>query len=123
MEPARADGDVADGAGYLSRKQRERDARAAAGELISRYATEAHERLAGLADGARANPVQRPEAHGRPGDMVLNGVYLVRLEREAELRRVVDELQDEWAADGVELELTGPWPGYNFAGGAEAVTS
>jgi hypothetical protein len=54
--------------------------------------------------------------------MVLNGVYLVRLEREAELMRVVEEMRAAWAADGVELDLTGPWPGYNFATRAEAVT-
>jgi Gas vesicle synthesis protein GvpL/GvpF len=114
--------DEPDGAAYLARKQRERDARSAARDSASRYAADAHDRLAGVADAARANPVQRPEAHGHAGEMLLNGVYLVRLEREAELMRLVEELRDEWAADGVELELTGPWPGYNFASGAETVT-
>jgi hypothetical protein len=111
-----------DGVGYLARKQRERDARAAADDLVGDYAAQAHDRLAGLADAARANPVQRPEAHGHAGDMVLNGVYLVRLEREAELKRVVEEMRSTWAADGVDLKLTGPWPGYNFTAGAEPVT-
>jgi hypothetical protein len=122
LEPPESDDGESDGLGYLNRKQRERDAREAAGENASRYAAEAHERLAGLADAARANPVQRPEAHGHTGDMVLNGVYLVRLEREAELMRLVEELRGQWAGDGVDLELTGPWPGYNFAAGAEPVT-
>jgi hypothetical protein len=127
VDPARlpaveSDNGESDGLGYLNRKQRERDAREAAGENASRYAAEAHERLAGLADAARANPVQRPEAHGHTGDMVLNGVYLVRLEREAELMRLVEGLRGQWAADGIDLELTGPWPGYNFAAGAEPVT-
>jgi hypothetical protein len=112
----------ADGTGYLTRKQRERDVRAAARDEIARRAAEAHERLAGLADDARANPVQRAEAHGRPGEMVLNGAYLVPLEREAELMRVVEELSARWAGSGIELELTGPWPGYNFVAGTEVVT-
>lgn len=123
LQPEAATDGAADGAGYLSRKQQERDARAAADDLVSRYAAEAHERLAGVADAARANPVQRPEAHGHGGDMVLNGVYLVRLEREAELMRVVDELRAQWGRDGIDLELTGPWPGYNFAAGAEPVAT
>jgi hypothetical protein len=114
--------DATDGVGYLARKQRERDARSAASDAASRYAAAAHERLAGVADAARVNPVQRPEAHGHPGDMVLNAVYLVRLEREAEVLRLVEELKNDWAADGVDLELTGPWPGYNFVGEAEPVT-
>jgi Gas vesicle synthesis protein GvpL/GvpF len=114
--------DEPDGAAYLARKQRERDARSAARDSASRYAADAHDRLAGVADAARANPVQRPEAHGHAGEMLLNGVYLIRLEREAELTRLVEELRNEWAADGIELELTGPWPGYNFASGAETVT-
>jgi hypothetical protein len=122
LQPAESEDAESDGLGYLNRKQRERDAREAAGENASRYAAEAHERLAGLADAARANPVQRPEAHGHSGDMVLNGVYLVRLEREAELMRLVEDLRGQWAADGIDMELTGPWPGYNFAAGAEPVT-
>jgi hypothetical protein len=117
-----AGGHDGDGTGYLNRKQRERDARAALSETIAAYAAEAHERMTGLADAARTNPVQRPEAHGRAADMVLNGVYLVRLEREAELMRVVGELRRRWAPEGVELELSGPGPGYIFVAGAEGVT-
>ena len=110
-----------EGVGYLNRKQRERDARAAGDELLSRRATEAHERLAQVADAAHANPVQRREAHGRDAEMVLNGVYLVRRDRQDELAQVVEELRREWVHDGFELDLTGPWPGYNFVAGPEPV--
>jgi hypothetical protein len=47
--------------------------------------------------------------------MLLNGAYLVRSGDE-ELRREVERLAAEHSSDGVEYELTGPWPPHNFAG-------
>ena len=107
-------GATGEGAGYLARKQRDRALRAEADELASRCADAVHRRLESLADAARANAVQRPEAHGRDAEMLLNGVYLVERVREDELRALCDELHGEWADAGFELELTGPWPPYNF---------
>jgi hypothetical protein len=104
----------AGGAGYLARKQRERDARLALDELLARRGEEAHARLAAVADAARSNPLQRREAHGREGDMILNGVYLVRRAREPELIRAAEQLRSEWEADSFGVVLTGPWPPYNF---------
>lgn len=122
LAAAAADDAEGDGLSYINRKQRERETRAAADEAISEYAATAHERLAAVADAARVNPAQRPEAHGHEGEMVLNGAYLVKREREPQLMRVVEELRSEWEAAGLDLELTGPWPGYNFVAGTEPVT-
>jgi hypothetical protein len=46
--------------------------------------------------------------------MLLNAAFLVDRDRAAEFRAVVDRL----AADRPEgaVVLTGPWPGYSFAG-------
>jgi hypothetical protein len=46
--------------------------------------------------------------------MLLNGVYLVDDEDEDRFRRVVDELSEEYSRVSVTVELTGPWPPYNF---------
>ena len=46
--------------------------------------------------------------------MLLNGVYLVENASEGEFQRAVSDLADEWAARDVSVELTGPWPPYNF---------
>ena len=73
-----------------------------------------HERLASLAAEARANPPQRPELSGRRERMLLNGAYLVAAEREQAFADAVKNLGAELVGDGVELELTGPWPPYNF---------
>ncbi|MEA2126894.1 MAG: hypothetical protein QOI80_3676 [Solirubrobacteraceae bacterium] len=111
--PVEADTPVADddGAAYLERKRRAVAQRERAGEDVDAV----HEAIAELAVAAVANPPQHRDAHGRDADMVLNGAYLVEDSRRAELGDLVGRL----AGDGVgELELTGPWPPYNFASAA-----
>ena len=46
--------------------------------------------------------------------MVLNAAYLVERSRTDELRELVAELEDRHRGLGVTIELTGPWPPYNF---------
>lgn len=103
-----------EGTGYLERRRRERDLDRRVEESGTRGAEAIHTKLEGCADAARVNPVQRPEAHGRDGEMLLNGVYLVSRERRVELDEIVRALRDEWEPAGFALELTGPWPPYNF---------
>lgn len=75
-------------------------------------AAHVHERLLAAADDGVQLNLQRPEVSGREEDMLFNGAYLVadrpRFERE------LGEVADEYRDSGVELELTGPWPPYNF---------
>jgi hypothetical protein len=111
-----------EGTGYLARKHRDRALRAEADELAARCAEDVHHRMEATAAAARANPLQRPEAHARDADMVLNGVYLVERARVRELDRVVEELRGEWEHAGFQLELTGPWPPYNFVSISAPVT-
>jgi hypothetical protein len=102
------------GTDYLTGRQRERDLAAARDELLTRCAQEVHAAAAALARLERVNPVQHPEAHGRQAEMVLNGAYLLQRGQMAALQTRVDELNREWAPEGVIIELTGPWPPYNF---------
>jgi|SRR5947208_1450263 len=106
---------AASGREYLLRKQRARQLAATADERANGLALVVHERLASLAAEARANPPQRPELSGRRERMLLNGAYLVAAEREQAFADAVENLGAELVGDGVELELTGPWPPYNFA--------
>jgi hypothetical protein len=46
--------------------------------------------------------------------MFLNGVYLVPDVAAPTFRDVVDTLADEFDRHGVEVDLSGPWPAYNF---------
>jgi gas vesicle protein GvpL/GvpF len=71
-----------------------------------------HERLAATSDDAVRLNLQRPEVSGRDEEMLLNGAYLVS--DQPAFGRELRELADEHRDSGVELELTGPWPPYNF---------
>ena len=81
----------------------------------------AHARLAAVAVEAKLNPLQPRELTNRDERMLLNGVYLVDDRASSEFADVAAALQSEYAADGVELELTGPWPPYNFVNDASEV--
>jgi hypothetical protein len=102
------------GAAYMSRLGRARKASEQLQEFGDSVVQEIHARLEAVADKARANPLQRPELHGRHEQMLLNGAYLVSREHEQELAQVAASLQERWSASGFQLELTGPWPPYNF---------
>jgi hypothetical protein len=105
------------GAQYLARRQRQRMLATQADELRTRCAEEIHRRLAEVARETRVNPLQRPELHGREEEMLLNAAYLVSRDRSKELQAAVERLREEWEGRGFLLELTGPWPPYNFVSG------
>jgi len=109
--------DEAPGAAYMRQRQSERDRRARAQQQLEDAAAQIHERLRGLADDGHVMPPQRPEVSGHAGDMVLNGVYLVSDDDRERFQDEVHELEAEFAPIGIDLELTGPWPAYNFVPG------
>jgi hypothetical protein len=112
----------AGGSAYLERKRGERTAREDAQRRATECAQQVHDRLSYEAVASRVNPPQRPEAHGRDAEMLLNGSYLFDDERRDALRSLVDVLAHEHAPLGFSIELTGPWPPYNFvASGAPAI--
>jgi len=105
---------VSPGAAYMDRRRREARARENAEEIADGWAQAIHERLARCAAEALLNPLQRREVSGRDGDMLLNGVYLVEDEKVEQFRELASELADDYCTRGVLVELTGPWPAYNF---------
>lgn len=109
------------GAAYLSRRQHERDLAEQARELRAQCAQVVHERVAALSRAAATNPPQRREAHGREGEMLLNGAYLVARDRVSEIGEAIADLRVQWEPAGFDVELTGPWPAYNFVSGAAGI--
>jgi hypothetical protein len=100
----------ASGRAYMLRRSLERDLDEAVQRLAAEFADENHERLAGAAEAAIANPVRA--ADEQPEErMFLNGAYLVRVAREDEFRAAVASLD----STNARYEVTGPWPAYNFA--------
>jgi hypothetical protein len=106
------------GAMYMRRRQQELEEDERAAREIEEAAAHIHERLCELASDGLVSPPQRPEASGHPGQMVLNGVYLVSDAVVGEFHDTVRALQHELGHLGLTLVETGPWPAYNFVPGA-----
>jgi hypothetical protein len=105
------------GAAYMERKRTERERRERAVEAADDAAVTIHERLSALAGDAQVLALQRPEASGHHGAMILNGAYLVADEDTEAFHDAVRSLQAELEPQGFELVPTGPWPAYNFVPG------
>lgn len=111
------------GASFFARKRLEVDQAERLRRVGAELAAECHERLAACAREATVNQPQPPGLSGYAAPMILNGSYLVERGREDELRAVLEQLRAECADRGLALELTGPWPAYNFVGPSPAVVA
>ncbi|MEA2436010.1 MAG: hypothetical protein QOF65_566 [Thermoleophilaceae bacterium] len=117
---ARAAGATAGAGGsYLGRKQQDMLLRDEVGEVLDAAAAESHARLEEWAAASELLPPQRRELSGYDGEMVLNGAYLVDDDRLDGFRRVVSELQEQYADHGLAFDLTGPWPAFHFTESAQ----
>ena len=103
-----------EGSAYLQRRRTERSTREATSRLAADIAQQVHARLQDWAIDARIRPPQNRELSGHEGEMVLNAAYLVERERTDKLREIVAELEAHHRRLGARIELTGPWPPYNF---------
>jgi hypothetical protein len=111
------------GGAYMLRRRLERQVREAMDSLGAELAEQVHAQLQDWTSDAVVLPPQNPELSGHHGRMLLNGAYLVDAERVDGLRELVAELEERHRALGARIELTGPWPPYNFlpGGGAAAL--
>jgi hypothetical protein len=102
------------GGAYMLRRRQERQLREAADRLAGGLAEDVHARLQDWATDAVVNPPQNPELSGHEGDMLLNAAYLVEAAKVERLHELVEELRERHRELGARIELTGPWPPYNF---------
>jgi hypothetical protein len=121
-DPAAVEDDIADrggGGAYMLRRRFERDVRALGHSIVAELADHVHARLEAEAlDSVTLRPQNR-DLSRHEGEMVLNAAYLVDADRVDELRRLAEALEREHAALGARIELTGPWPPYNFVPGGD----
>lgn len=112
-----------EGGAYMLRRRFERRTREVADALAAEVAEDVHRRLAAWATDAVSLPPQNRDLSHHEGDMLLNGAYLVATDRVEGLRELVAELEELHRPLGARLELTGPWPPYNFVprGGSAAI--
>lgn len=113
-------GAAASGRDYLSRKREQRDAVDAGREASEAVVMGIHARLAERASAAVLSRPQDRRLSGRDAEMVLNAAYLVPREAVDAFRALVEQLARPHEPDGLELELTGPWPPYHFVEAPES---
>jgi len=100
------------GIAYLQRKQAEQAATEVLDEWLDEVAETLFDPLAAQADEARVLSV--PADAGRDREVAFNWAFLVPGGREEAFRAAVQTQSDRYADEGVTLDLTGPWPPYNF---------
>jgi Gas vesicle synthesis protein GvpL/GvpF len=105
---------VGGGGAYMLRRRHEREAREMAETLARAVAQEVHTRFEERTLDSVTRPSQNRELSGHEGEMILNASYFVEGARVDELRELAHELEADHAALGARVELTGPWPPYNF---------
>ena len=113
--PAAVASEPTSGTDYLHRKLADRDAAVIAQQALDTAVEGLHARLQERAADAVLNPPQHGELWAQRGEMVLNAAYLVANVDADRFGALVAELAGRHRSDGLEVELTGPWPAYNFS--------
>lgn len=103
-----------EGAAYFQRKKLESLVDDEAEAMSIRYAQDIYEHLSGLAQKSVTSTLQTRETAGRPEPMALNASFLVGKDRWAVFQNALDGLQTQYGAVGGIIEVSGPWPPYNF---------
>ena len=112
--PAAASDEAASGVEYLTRKRDQRDAAVAGREATETAVAQIHARLTEVATASTLSRPQDRRLSGRDAEMMLNAAYLVPAEGVPAFQAIVEDLAQRHDAADIELELTGPWPPYNF---------
>lgn len=95
----------------------ERAARADAAQRAEDAAKHVHEVLCAVATDSLIVSPQEYEGSEHAGQLLLNGVYLVQDDAQAGFRDQALALAQAFAQLELDIEVTGPWPAYNFVPG------
>ncbi|WP_156689908.1 GvpL/GvpF family gas vesicle protein [Mycobacterium sp. Marseille-P9652] len=104
------------GTAYLMRRRRALASEDDAFRIAAAHAERIHAGLLEHAVAGKRKPASDRRLSGRDGWTVLNGTYLVDQDEVDVFRSVVAKIEHN--TPGIELEITGPWPPYSFAGEA-----
>lgn len=102
------------GKAYLMRRRRALASQDDAFRIAAAHAERIHAGLLEHAVAGKRKPASDRRLTGRDGWTVLNGTYLVDKQEVDVFRAAVATIGRN--TPGIELEITGPWPPYSFAG-------
>ncbi len=106
------DDDAESGTAYLQRQKERQEASRELDDWLDAVADTLFDPLEGQADDARVLSV--PADAGRDREVAFNWAFLVPEADRAAFRTAVETQSAQYADHGVTLDLTGPWPPYNF---------
>jgi gas vesicle protein GvpL/GvpF len=104
------------GTAYLMRRRRALASQDDAFGIAATHAERIHAGLLEHAVDGKRKPASDRRLSGRAGWTVLNGTYLVDKDAVEAFTAAVETFDRN--TPGIELEITGPWPPYSFAGDA-----
>ncbi|MFE6337733.1 GvpL/GvpF family gas vesicle protein [Streptomyces sp. NPDC057798] len=104
----------ASGRDYLRQRRRSVRSHEHTWQEASEFAGRLHATLSSFAEDSRLHNPQNSALSGATGQNVLNAAYLVTRGNSEEFVEMVDRTKDE--AEGMRVELTGPWAAYSFTG-------
>ena len=96
---------------FLERKRAQHQATRTETTAAARKAQAVVRGLARTARAQRQLPIPKAAASGR---LIVDAAFLVPRDGRARFRTAVAQAAAEGRADGVRVDLTGPWPPYNF---------
>jgi hypothetical protein len=102
------------GQAYLMRKKIDAMRMTEARAEMKRVAAKIESELTPLSDAAAVRLRVLKDEGGEAGSLVAKLAFLVARARFEEFRAAAEQLAEAHAAAGFQLELTGPWPPYNF---------
>lgn len=102
------------GQSYLLRKQIDALSADEARRETERVVAEIRSELAAASDGASSLRVFKREMTEQ-GEVVAKLAFLVPKSRLADFRALAERLAQRHRTSGFQLEMTGPWPAYNFS--------
>lgn len=103
------------GADYLRHKQQAQDRRREDEREARDRALELHESLSAKSSKATRLPLRQSSDASAAGQQLLNTAYLVAEPDADRFHAIMNDWADLHAPEGWRVELTGPWPPYNFA--------
>lgn len=118
---AELDGTTEAGA-YMLRRRLERHMREVADGIAEEVVLDVRGRLESSGFDFVTRPPQNPDLSRHEGEMLINAACLVDEAGLERLRDLTASVGEAYSALGARVELTGPWPPYNFVLGGDAAT-
>jgi hypothetical protein len=114
--------DATEGGAYMLGRRLERHLREAADGIAQELVAEVRDQLESSGLEFVTRPPQNRDLSQHEGEMLMNVACLVDETGLERLRDLATSLGDEHEAIGARVELTGPWPPYNFVLDGDAAT-